>query len=172
VASLADLPGSAQALLDAFEAQLTAQGVDLPTDPATGVRQVYIAPGIGSLFAWDQPCLSLVFDSVQQGVPGAPDASNLNTWALTFSATFNIVLLRDVSTLNDTSLLPTPANIAADAAVTMTDAVSPLEAATAIKESPPDFDGRQLPLVIHQVMSVGPEGGIAGNALQITTVLA
>lgn len=169
MASLADLPGSAQALLAAVEAQLTAQGVDLPTDPY-GNTVVYIAPGISSLFAWDQPCLALTFDSAMQGTPGLPDAGNLNAWALTFSATFNIVLLRSVSALNDSTMIPDPTAMVADAVATMTDATALLLAAVAVKADPP-AELTSLPLVIHQVMSVGPEGSIAGNVLQISTVL-
>lgn len=171
MARIADLPGSATALLDAFVAQLTAQGVDLPTDQM-GNPVVYVAPGIGSLFAWDTACLALVFDSAQQGTPGAPVGGSVNVWEVTFSATFNLVLLRSVSGLNDATTLPTPDEMQADAAVTMTDAMALLEAAIAVKADPPEYEGRQLPFVIGSIMSVGPEGGLAGNVLQMTTVLA
>ena len=169
MASLSDLPGSARVLLATFAAQLVSQGVHLPTDPY-GNTVSYIAPGIGSLFAWDQPCLALTFDSATQGTPGSPNPANVNPWALTFSATFNIVLLRLVSALNDATIIPDPAAMAADASLTMTDAVSLLRAAVTIKETPP-AELTSLPMVIHQVMSVGPEGSIAGNVLQISTVL-
>ena len=171
MASLTDLPGSAQAMLDSFTVELEARGVVLPKDQF-GQSVRYIAPGIGTLFAWDKPCLALVFDSAQQGIPGTPSAGNLNAWELTFSATFNLVLLRDVATLNESTILPMSESITADATVTMTDGMHLLLAAVAVKANPPEYDHRQLPFVIGSVMSVGPEGGIAGNLLQVTVVLS
>ena len=172
MASLTDLSGSAQVLLDAFIAELTALGVDLPTDSATGLPVTYVAPGIGSLFAWDQPCLALSLDAIQQGTPGKADQSNVNAWALTFSATFSLVLLRDVATLNDGTVIPDASALTADAARLLPDASALLQAAVQVKLHPPDWDRTQEPLVIHQVLPVGPDGGLGGNALQFTVPLA
>jgi hypothetical protein len=160
-ASLSDLAGSAQKLLDLFVAKLEGV-VDLPMD-GDGNVIAYISAGPEAGGVWDQPSVQCFINDLQQGMPGKPNTSGNLAYQIAYTVVFAIVVLRPVSVFNDQGF-PQPAQQAADAVLVMDDLAAMAMAGTAIRTSG-EFEQPGVPMVVGSVTPLAPMGGIAGNMI-------
>jgi hypothetical protein len=158
--TMGDLAGSAQTLLDLFVAQLTALEVDLPEDDAGNVI-AYISTGPEAGGAWDQAGIQCFVNEIYQGSPGLPDQRPVGTYQLVWSATFAVVLLRDVSGLSDSGI-PGADEITADAQLTIGDMAAMTVAATQIRTQGLFCEPGE-PAVLGPAIPLAPAGFIGGT---------
>lgn len=92
MASLADLPGTANAILAAFADALEEGGLTVP-------ERRYVHSGTGA--AWDGPQLTVGIIDVKQGQPGGAIATTQSPRAVNFFGEWRVVLLRATDTLGD-----------------------------------------------------------------------
>lgn len=162
MASLSELPATAEAILAAFAAELKALGISVPG------RQ-YVAPGV--ITVWDGEQLVVNLQHIPQGQPGAPYPGTYSPVATNLSAQFAVHLVREVPTIGIDGPLgqqtPTAEEIGDAGQQAMTDAAALMEAAIAIHQAHTLTEPGEG-FAIDGVMTMGPEGGLASNRLLLT----
>ena len=170
MASLTDLPGTAEKLLAAFVAQLEAQDVELP-------ERRYRAPG--SMIVWDGEQMTVALMGIDQGQPGVVIAQSMVASALSLSAQFSINLVRQVTGLQAdkpfSASIPDEDVMDGDGVVMLGDAAALIRAASEIHAQDSNTGGKAFGVispgesfVIGPLQPLGPEGGLAGTRLLIS----
>ena len=156
MASLANLPQTAQLLLSLFEAQLTKQGVKIP-------ERVYVPPG--ALPVWDGEQLTVSLMGIGQGQPAAQEPQSFIPQAVNYYATFSVNLVRAITMISTegfiTGEIPTAAQMGADGAVLLADAAALIQATSAVHTAytlTTPGEG----FAMEGLMPIGPAGGLAG----------
>ncbi len=168
MASLADLPGAAQSILEAYASQLAAQGVVLPE------RQFVAA---GSDLVWDGEQLSVNLVSIAQGQPGAGwGGGYFPPSAVQYHASWVINLVRVTSALNVDApfaegMVPSAEQLNAAGANAVSDAQAMIMATSAIAVGYM-VTGPGETFVMSALQTVGPEGGMAATRLLLEIALA
>ena len=166
MASLQTLPAVAEKILSLFTAELTAQGVTVPS-------RRYVTPG--GLIPWDTDQLTVSLMSVDQGQPGIGDTTTMIPQAVVFYASYSVNLIRAIPVVNTEGFagtqLPTAAELDESGQQLQTDAGALLLAAAAIHIGYTLTDPGQG-FVIGPLQPVGPEGGLAGSRLMLTISLS
>lgn len=167
MASITDLGGTADQILQLFAAQLTEQGVDVP-------ERQYRPPG--TLVVWDGEQLTVNLMGIGQGQPGHGYGQTIvPPQALVFYASFSINLIRAITVINvegpEDIEIPTAAEMDADGVKLLADAQALVLAfsqiyqryqVTAIGEG----------MVLDGLQPVGPEGGLAGSRMLVSVSLS
>lgn len=152
--------------LTLFEAQLEAQGVELPKD------RRYIGPGV--LPAWDGEQLTVNLQQLTQGRPGAPFVGTYISGAETLQAQFAVSLVRVVPALEAEgqleAMIPEAGELSASGEQTITDAEALMDAAVAIHAANTLVE-QGKGFAIDGVSPMGPEGALACNRLLFTVSL-
>jgi hypothetical protein len=161
MASLADLPGVAEQLLQDFAAQLTEQGVTLPP------RQ-YRTPG--AMVPWDGEQFTVSLIGIDQGQPGGQVTVTVVPQALALYAQFSLNLVRKVAILNVESFaasqVPSAAALDSSGEQLISDAQQLILAASQLHLRY-QVTGPGEGFVIGPLQPVGPEGGLAGSRLLV-----
>jgi hypothetical protein len=163
--SLGDLAASGQLVLEAFVAQLTAQGVTLPG------RQ-YVAPGSGAqAIAWDGPQMNVALAEIQQGQPGAAFSGTQYPGAAVLLGQWAVMILRQIPGLSGNTTagnsVPTAKAINAAASTNLTDVAALTNAAIAIHAAG-TFGAVGTGFALDTVRPLGPNGALAGAQLMFT----
>lgn len=165
MAKLRDLGGEAARLLELFVEQLTALEVAVP-------ETRYVSPG--SIPAWDGEQLTVNILRVEQGQPGVPQGGTM--FRAVFFATFGISIIREVPALYGdgqpgVAMIPNPADLQVAGSASFDDAAALILAATAIHESYV-YGDPQEGFEIGPVTSLGPQGGLAGQQIQLAITVS
>lgn len=156
MADLSDLAGVASRILTVFNDQLEAQKVPLPAS-------VYVHAGTEA--AWDGEQLTSGLVGVQQGAPGMPVAFSQQPLALNFYAEFHVLLLRQVTTLQEGPVMVPPTDdLAHDGDRQMKDVQALIRAFSQIALGHLLVDPGEG-LVMAGCRPVGPQGGLAGSEI-------
>lgn len=165
MAQITDLPGTAGLLLSlvcaAYEDAAEQWGIALLA-PLPSDRR-YVSPGNG--VAWDGEQVTVNLVEISQGKVGRPSQLPTGPQAVTYYATFAVMVVRAVP-VNDGIVAPDPLDLNAagqqgmlDAAL-LTLASSKIHADYTLTRSGEDF-------VVGPVSTLGPEGGMAGTVLRL-----
>jgi hypothetical protein len=165
MASLANLPATADLILALFTAQLKAQGVRLPD------RQYRQA---GSQPVWDGEQLTTGLMGIAQGQPGLAYPQTFVPEALNLYATFFVLLIREIVVINTEGFtgmeIPTALEQDADGVALIGDgaqlviAAAKIHLARSLTENGEGF-------VIDGLQPLGPEGGLSGSRLLLSVSL-
>jgi hypothetical protein len=168
VASLANLGATARLILDQFIVayrQLAPPGTYLPD-------RRYVAPGSG--IPWDGEQLTVNLITIDNGQPGAPQSQPEAPYGVTFYATFGVCLVREVPGLSleggAAQMTPDAREIGNAGVDLINDATLMIEAGH-LMHAEYVLTNPGIPYVTGPVMTVGPEGLLAGNLLRITLQL-
>lgn len=167
MASLTDLAGTAQQLVDLYVAELTALGCVLPTDPTTGAIVAYVAPG--PVAAEDLPALTINLDSIRPGAAGHP----LATWvppAAWFSYAQWVAMLTRPSAGLSATRPPAWGDVSSDAAQQLSDVELMTRASVNIIAGY-KLQAPGVSWVYVGTDPVGPEGGMLVTRSTIQTSL-
>ena len=139
-----------------------AAGVELP-------EQRYLAPGQAPPIEDEQFTVHLA--SITAGHPGTPVSQWQRTPAAFRTATWQILILRAISTQGtDGSLLPDPIDVQGDAEATWTDAAV-LQDLLEMAKVNRVLTRSGVPITISPVVPVGPDGGLAGTRATVGIAL-
>lgn len=159
---LRDLGAEAARLLQLFADQLVELDIEIP-------ETQMVSPG--SIPAWDGEMLVCSLQRVDQGHPGATQPGTM--YRAVFAVTFAVTLVRSVPALfgdgqPGPAMIPAPEDVTVSGTSGFDDAAALIVAAAAIHEGNlftdpgDDFE-------IGGVTPVGPQGGLAGQSISITT---
>jgi hypothetical protein len=163
---LPTLSTDVEALLGDFVEQFAALGVDPP------VAQ-YVASG---LVPWDGESLTVSLGDVNQGQPGAPYAGTYVTGVeTTLAVALGVQVLREVPVISGDGygqmMVPGAAQLNAAGLQTFSDAQALLQAAVNIHVAY-EATGPGEGFAIGPLITLGPDGGLAGVRLQLHLSLA
>jgi hypothetical protein len=165
MASLANLPATADLILALFTAQLKAQGVHLPD------RQYRQA---GSQPVWDGEQLTTGLMGIAQGQPGLAYPQTFVPEALNLYATFFVLLIREIVVINTEGFtgmeIPTALEQDADGVALISDGAQLVIAASAIHLARSLVENGEG-FVIDGLQPLGPEGGLSGSRLLLSVSL-
>lgn len=168
MASLQDLPGTAEKILTVFSQQLDSLGVELP-------ERRYVAPG--SMIVWDGEQMTVALMSIDQGHPGVAQTQATHPRARVLYATFSVNLVRSVSALGDTGPfadgggVPDTDTMDADGKQGVGDAQALILAADAAAKGYL-LTGPGEDLAIGPLQPLGPEGALMASRLLLSLSLA
>jgi hypothetical protein len=157
VPTLANLPADCEAILGEFVTALEAAGIDLSC-------RKYVNPG--NLVAWDEQQLTIAVARIYMGEPGMPVGSSLIAGQFHQSVSFGLLYLFPVPGLTGNGAFPATADL--DAAGKTTAEVASIfwEVAVNLRVTDKLSPGGGS-VVIGPLSTMGPEGGLAGIALQL-----
>lgn len=162
MASLTNLPGTAEQILQLFAAQLSLQDVQLP-------ERQYVQPG--SMPVWDGEQLTAGLMGLAQGQPGIAHATTFVPEAISFYATFFVLLIREIhviSTEGFTAMeIPTAEQLDADGQMLIGDGGQLVLAASQIHQARVLVANGEG-FVIDGLQPLGPEGGMVANRLLLS----
>lgn len=165
MASLLDLPATAELVLSLFVTHLEDLDVDIPA-------RRYVAPG--SMVPWDGEQLVVNLQSIDQGQPGQPIGTTQTAATVVLAAQFGVGLLREVPMLHGegpiNAMVPDSGEMNAAGLVSMGDVAALTRAALAI-QTDNELVGPGEGIVIGPVTPLGPEGGLAGHRLILSVSL-
>ena len=141
----------ATAILDATVSGLSDAGVQPPD------RQC-LQPG--GVMAYDGDQLVVVWQLAYEGLPGQPNASSVNVGQTTWSAQFEIVLLRSVPVINEDGI-PSSRELTESTSKLLCDAQAMRDAVFAIRTSQV-LQELIVDMVISPITSVPADGGLSG----------
>jgi hypothetical protein len=162
VASLAELPGTADAILAAFADQLETGKVEVP-------ERRYVHSGIEP--AWDGPQLTVGLIGIQQGQPGGQIIQSVNPRAVHFYGQWRVILLRTAPTLGDGPvMLPSETDLGDSGAEAMNDIAALVKAFSELHLGNV-LTGAGEGMVLAACRPLGVQGGIAGSELVLEMTL-